>query len=77
MKIDGLLSLSPVASNSLYSVYSAENINGKTFNIYEAQVPDIPGKNENPSTAQIYAQALCEEGLTLAGNHMHWSGSYY
>lgn len=74
MKINGLPSSSPLASNSLYS---AEKINGKTFNIYEAQVPDIPGKNGNPSTAQIYVQALIAEGLTPAGSHEHWTGEYF
>ena len=74
LKINGLPSSSPVASNSLYS---AENIKGKTLNIYEVQIPDIPGVNGNPSTGQIYAQALAKEGLTIAGNHQHWTGEYF
>ncbi|MBA3751066.1 MAG: hypothetical protein H0X03_09300 [Nitrosopumilus sp.] len=74
MKINGLPSSSPLASNSLYS---AENINGKTLNIYEVQIPDIPGENGNPSTGQIYVQELCKQGLVVAGNHQHWTGEYF
>jgi hypothetical protein len=74
MKINGLPSSSPVAANSLYS---AEKINGKTFNIYEAQIPDIPGKNGRDSTAQIYVKALIENGLTPSGSHFHWTGEYF
>lgn len=74
LKIDGLPSSSPVASNSLYS---AENINGKTFNIYEVQPPDIPGVNGGDSTAQIYVKALANEGLIVSGNHQHWTGEYF
>jgi hypothetical protein len=74
MKIDGLPSISPVAANSLYS---AENINGKTFNIYEAQIPDIPGTNGEDSTAQIYVRALAANGLIPSGSHFHWTGEYF
>jgi hypothetical protein len=74
MKINGLPSISPVAANSLYS---AENINGKTFNIYEAQIPDIPGMNGADSTVQIYVKALVANGLIPSGNHFHWTGEYF
>lgn len=74
MKINGLPSSSPVSS---YSLYSAENIKGKTFNIYEVQIPDIPGKNGNPSTGDIYVQALSAEGLTVTISHFHWTGAYF
>lgn len=74
MKIDGLPNTSPVAANSLYS---AENINGMTFNIYEVQMPDIPGVNGEDSTGQIYIKALIAQGLTPAGNHFHWTGQYF
>ena len=74
MKIDSLPSISPVAANSLYS---AENINGKTLNIYEVQIPDIPGMNGADSTAQIYVKALTANGLAVAGSHFHWTGEYF
>lgn len=74
MKINGLPASSPLAANSLYS---AENIRGKTFNIYEAQVPDIPGVNGADSTSQIYTKALIANGLVPAGSHFHWTGEYF
>lgn len=74
LKINGLPSSSPLASNSLYS---AEVINGKYFNIYEVLMPDIPGLNGDSSTAEIYIKALIKEGLTPAGLHSHWTGQHF
>lgn len=74
LKITGLPSSSPVAANSLYS---AENINGKTLNIYECQPPDIPGLNGEDSTAQVYVKALRAEGLIVSGSHSHWTSQSF
>jgi hypothetical protein len=74
LKIDQLPSISPISNNSLYS---AENINSKTFNIYEVLVPDIPGVNGGDSTGQVYIRALIANGLIPAGNHFHWTGQYF
>lgn len=71
LKIDGLPSLSPLSNNALYS---AENINGLTLNLYEILIPDIPGHRGNRSTAQIYVQALNDQGLSVSGVHYHWTG---
>jgi hypothetical protein len=74
MKINGLPQTSPVAANALVS---AEIINGKTFNIAEVQVPDVPGTNGSPSTVQLFVQAAIAQGLTPAGNHFHWTGECF
>ena len=71
LKLDRLISISPLSNNALYS---AENINGQTLNLYEILIPDIPGVNGEESTAQIYVNALHDQGLSSAGVHLHWSG---
>ena len=74
LKINGLTSLSPLGASVLYS---AEVTGGRYFNIYEAQPPDIPGQNGMQSTGEIFTEALCVEGLTVAGSHQHWTGEYF
>ena len=39
-------------------------------------IPDVPGKDGEPSTAEIYVNALSKLGLSVAGVHFHWWGSY-
>jgi hypothetical protein len=72
MSINGLVSNSPLANNALYSV---ECTGGQFLNLYEAMIPDIPGKNGQPSTAQLYVNALRDNGLDVAGVHFHWFGA--
>jgi len=73
MSINGLRSRSPLANNALYSV---ECVNGKFLNLYEIMIPDLPGRNGEPSTAEIYTKALFANGLDVAGTHCHWWGSH-
>ena len=72
MKINGLKSKSPLANNALFS---SECSDGQYINFYEIMLPDIPGKCGEPSTVQIYVNALQKLGLDVAGNHYHWSGA--
>lgn len=72
LKIDGLVSKSPLSNNALYS---AEVSNGHWINLYEIMIPDVPGKNGSPSTTAIYLKALAKNGLTIESAHYHWSGS--
>lgn len=72
MKINGQSSKSPLANNALFST---EVSDGKYLNLYEIMIPDIPGRNGEPSTAEIYVNALRDIGLDVAGVHFHWMGS--
>lgn len=72
MKINGLTSLSPLANNALYS---AEVSGGKWLNLYEIMIPDIPGKNGNKSSGEIYDETLVKLGISVEGDHYHWKGS--
>ena len=72
MSINGLVSNSPLANNALYS---AECINNTYLNLHEIMIPDVPGRNGSPSTAEMYVNALRDYGLDVAGVHFHWWGS--
>jgi len=73
LKINGLPSKSPLANNALYS---AECSKGKYLNLYEIMIPDIPGKCGEPSTAEIYVNALRDNCLDVNGVHFHWFGAH-
>jgi hypothetical protein len=72
LKINGLTSKSPLSNNALYST---EVSGGRYINLYEIMIPDIPGTNGAPSTAERYVSALRDNGLDIAGVHFHWFGS--
>lgn len=59
MKINGQPSKLPLANNALYSVECSKN---KFLNLYEIMIPDIPG---NESTAEIYVNALYNQGFDV------------
>lgn len=71
MSINGLKSKSPLANNALGSF---EFVDGKFLSLYEIMIPDIPGNNGEPSTAEIYVKALGDQGLQLNGIHFHFNG---
>ena len=73
MKINGLPSKSPLANNALYSFECSEGI---YMNLYEIMLPDIPGKHGEKSTVEEYTSLLEKYGLSVAGNHYHWYGSF-
>ncbi|CAH6418637.1 Hypothetical protein POVN_LOCUS356 [uncultured virus] len=73
MSINGLQCNSPLCNNALYS---AEVADGHWLNLYEIMIPDIPGRNGEPSTGDIYVNLLQEMGLEVDGNHYHWKGAY-
>jgi len=72
MKINGLVSRSPLANSSLFST---EISRGKYINLYETMIPSIPGKNGERSTDQVYVNELYRLGLDVAGVHFHWMGA--
>ena len=74
MTINGLPSKSPLANNALLS---AEVSNGQWINLYEIMLPEIPGKNGEPSAIQRYTNALQRQGVEVAGNHYHWTGGLH
>jgi hypothetical protein len=79
LKIDGLVSKSPLSNNALYSAEIATSQDGSTkkwLNLYEAMMPDIPGVNGGPSLVQRYVNALHDCGLDVAGVHVHWTGAW-
>lgn len=72
LKINGLTSRSPLANNALFTT---EISGGKYLNLYEIMIPDVPGKDGSPSTAQQYVNNLRDNGLDVAGVHFHWFGA--
>lgn len=78
LKIDNMISKSPLSNNALYSAEIATSADGSTrkwINLYEAMIPDIPGIDGQPSTVQRYVNALHDCGLDVAGVHVHWTGA--
>ena len=73
MSINGLTSKSPLANNALYSFECSRS---KYINLYEIMLIDIPGKDGEPSTVEYYTRQLCKYGLSVAGVHFHWLGSF-
>jgi len=84
MRINGLISRSPLANNALYSFECAREVGDgeKThyLNLYEIMIPDIPG-TDSDSTAEYYTRKLWSrdsrgrKGIRVAGVHFHWWGS--
>lgn len=73
MRINNLVSNSPLANNALYS---AEYSGGYYQNLYEIMIPDVPSADPMvPSTADLYVKLLAAEGLDVAGVHFHWWAS--
>lgn len=72
LKINGLVSKSPLANNALYS---AETSGGKYLNLYEIMVPEFPSHNGGLSSTQIYIDTLAKYGLQVNSVHFHWTGS--
>ncbi|AAV50984.1 hypothetical protein [Acanthamoeba castellanii mimivirus] len=72
LKINGLKSQSILANNSFYSV----EVSGcKWLNLYEIQLPDVPGKNGCKSSGEIYTEALVKLGISVEGDGYRWKGS--
>lgn len=80
MKINGLVSNSPLANNALYSweVASTEDKKvAKYLNLYEVMIVDIPGRNGFPSTVELYTCLLEKKfDLKVNGKHYHWEGAF-
>ena len=78
MRINGLISKSPLSNNALYSFECAESEDDssvvKYLNEYEIMIPDIPGRNGHKSTGEYYVKLLAKYGLSVAGVHFHWWG---
>jgi len=72
VKINGLTSLSILANNAFYS---AEVSCGKWLNLYQIQIPDIPGKNGCKSSGEVYNEALVKLGISIEGDHYNWKGT--
>lgn len=71
LKINGLVCKSPLCNNALYTFECAS---GHYLNLYEIMLPDIPGKDGEESTVEIYVKLLYKYGLSVAGVHFHWWG---
>ncbi|BCS82918.1 hypothetical protein QLL95_gp1205 [Cotonvirus japonicus] len=72
LKINGLTSLSPLANNTFYS---AEVSCCKWINLYQIQLPNIPGCNGCKSSGEIYTEALSKLGISIEGDGYKWKGS--
>ena len=71
LHINGLPSKSPLSNNALYSFECSQ---GHYLNLYEIMLPDIPGRDGEDSTVEIYVKLLYKYGLSVAGVHFHWWG---
>lgn len=72
LKINELSSKSLLSNNALFS---SECSRGKFLNLYKIMLHDIPGKNGRASSAEIYVNALRDNGLDVTSVHFHWWGS--
>jgi hypothetical protein len=71
MTINGVSSSSPLANSALYS---AELTPHGYLNLYETMLPDVPGRDGNPSLGSRYKNALQMLGIEVDGDHFHWAG---
>jgi len=72
LRINGLVSQSPLANNALYST---EITGGQWLNLYEVMIPDVPGKNGSKSSGEIYTETIIQSGISVEGDHYHWKGA--
>lgn len=73
LKINQLESKSPLSNNALFSTECSD---GRTINLYEMMLPDMPSSTPgNLSSAEQYAKDLNDSGLNVAGSHWHWWGT--
>ena len=72
IKLNGLISLSPLVNNAFYS---AEVSCGKWLNLYQVMIPDVAGKCGCKSSGEIYTEALVKLGISIEGDHYNWKGS--
>lgn len=71
-KINGLTIKSPLVNNGYYSV---EISDCNWVNLYEAVIPDIPGKCGCKSSGELYIDALVKLGLSVDNDNYHWKGT--
>lgn len=72
VKINDLVSLSPLANNAFYS---SEVSCGKWLNLYQVMIPDIPGECGCKSSGEVYTEALVKLGISIEGDHYNWKGT--
>jgi len=72
VKINGLKSCGILANNAFYS---AEVSCGKWLNLYQIQLPNIPGECGCKSSIDVYVEALSKFGISVDGNGYNWGGS--
>lgn len=71
IKINGLTVKSPLAKNSFLSSEVSE---GKWVNLYQIQLPNIPGKCGCKSSGEVYNEALVKCGISIESDHYDWKG---
>lgn len=72
LKINGLCTLSPLANNGFYS---AEVSCCKWINLYQIQLPNIPGECGCKSSGEVYTEALIKLGISVDSIGLGWVGS--
>ncbi|AVL94612.1 hypothetical protein ma226 [Moumouvirus australiensis] len=72
IKLNGLTSKSILANNAFYS---AEVSCCKWLNLYQIQLPDIPGDDGCKSSGEIYTEALIKFGISVDGDSYNWKGA--
>jgi len=82
LKINGLISNSPLSNNALFSFECAvlgssgsDNSTGMWLNLYEVMVADFAKTNGMRSAGQTYINKLFANGLDVTATHYHWTGS--
>jgi len=70
-KINGLNTKSPLVNNGFYT---AEFTECKWLNLYEAKIPDIPGKCGCKSSGEIYIESLSKMGISIENDDYNWKG---
>ena len=72
IKINGLCIQSMLANNAFFS---SEVSCGKWVNLYQVNIPNVPGKCGCKSSGEVYIEALVKLGISVSTDGYNWKGS--
>jgi len=72
IRIDGLNIRSMLVNNAFYS---AEVSNDRWVNLYQIQIPNVPGRCGSKSSGEIYTETLIKLGISIEGDGYNWKGT--
>lgn len=72
IRINGLCTQSMLANNSLFT---SEVSCGKWLNLYQTNLPNVPGKCGCKSSGEVYIESLVKLGISVETDGYNWKGS--